>query len=81
MLSKKIKKVIKSVAVNDKITNNSKKSKIKQYSLTKIKLRLYEVSKHKGVIKVVNNTKNKEIPSIPKETLNWYKYDSFVLLK
>jgi len=72
ILSKKIKKAIKSTAIKEKIRNNSKNNKIKQYSLTYNKDRLYAVSKHKGIINVLNKTKNNEIPSIPNEITNWY---------
>ena len=70
ILSKKKKKEIRSVAIKEKIRNNSKKIKHKQYSFTNIKCFLYEVNKHKGIINVLNNIKNKEIPSIPKDIIN-----------
>lgn len=71
ILSKKKKKAIKSTATKEKIRNNSNNNKTKQYSFTLINPFLYEVNKHKGVMKVVNKTKNKEIPSIPNEITNW----------
>lgn len=70
ILSKKIKNAIKSTAVKERIINNSKNSKDKQYSCTLTNPNLYEVNKHKGVINVLSKTKNKEIPSIPKDMIN-----------
>ena len=74
ILSKKIKKATKSTAVKERIINSSKKSKDKQYSWTRTNPNLYEVNKHKGVINVLNKTKNKEIPSIPNDMTNWCTY-------
>ena len=70
ILSKKKKKAIKSTATKEKIRNNSNNNKTKQYSFTLINPFLQEVNKHKGVMNVVNKTKNKEIPSIPNEITN-----------
>ena len=67
--------------MKEKIRNNSNINNVKQYSETLINPCLYEVNKHNGVINVVNNTKNNEIPSIPKEIINWYIYSIKVLKK
>jgi len=67
MLSKKIKNDIISIAEKDKSKKISRTMKYRQKSVTLLKVVLYEVSKHKGIINVVSNIKNKEIPSIPKE--------------
>ena len=70
ILSKKKKKAIKSKAVKEHRINNSTVIKTKQYSLTLINPCLYDVNKHKGIKKVLNKTKNKEIPSTPKDIKN-----------
>lgn len=65
ILSKNIKKLIRSSAVNAKIKNTSKSKKYKQNSLTCINFFFHDVNKHKGLINVVSNIKNSEIPSTP----------------
>ena len=67
MLSKNIKKEIRSVATNERIRKSSNNKKHKQYSFKKIKCFLYEVNKQSGIINVLSSKKNKDIPSIPNE--------------
>lgn len=72
--SKKIKNINKFRVQNTFNIKNSKNKKFAAYSFIDSNVCLYTkvqlYKKHNGNIKVVNNTKKKDIPSIPKAALN-----------
>jgi hypothetical protein len=74
MASKNIKNTSRFKVQNTFNMKNSKNKKFTAYNFIDsnvclyIKVQLYK--KHNGNIKVVNNTKKKDIPSIPKAALN-----------